>query len=418
MFIYLIGLGMANMNTQEKLEILERAPQSLGALGQDTAKKILRGALEDENFFKTCPPLFVGWELTHACNLKCSHCYNAAGKSEPDELTREEGYQLLQHLRDNGTVGMLLGGGEPLLRKEFLEWAEFATNCGIHVTVNTNGTLITKEIAQKMRDAGIVNTQISIDGLFDVHDRIRGISGAFERSTEAIWNLFEVEMPVTVITTVMRSNIHSIGPLIEWLKEEYKGKVNQMFCRVKMVGRAMETGEMLTGKEYLDVCHIIAEHYGFTGYWSCVPYPYLINLKTTSDFIRRVVKTPLGSRIYPEKIRDRLLGDENAAEVIMGAVGGNCKAGTYMVNIGPQGNVYACVELPVLAGNIRQEPLINIWYEAKLFNDLREKKVRIGGKCQNCLYKEFCGGGCRADAYNFYGDYLAPDPMCIPPGGW
>jgi radical SAM protein with 4Fe4S-binding SPASM domain len=404
---------------EEKLEIVERAPQSLGALGQETARKILKGALEDKDFFKTCPPLFVGWELTHACNLQCTHCYNAAGKAQPDELTREEGFNLLQHLADNGTVGMLIGGGEPLLRKEFFEWTAFATDLGMNITVNTNGTLLDRETAKKMKDVGIVNVQISIDGLFDVHNKIRGTPWAFERATEAIWNLFEVEMPVTVITTVMRSNMDNMGDLVDWLKEEYGGKVNQMFCRVKMVGRAMETGEMLTGKEYLNVCHVIAEHYGFTGNWSCIPYPYLIDLKTTHEFIKTIIETPMGAKLYPEKVRERVLqGNENAAEVIMGAVGGNCKAGTYMVNLGPQGNVYACVELPVLAGNIRDKPLIDIWYEAKLFNDLREKKERIGGKCRHCAYKEFCGGGCRADAYNFYGDYLAPDPMCIPPGGW
>lgn len=404
---------------EEKLGILEKVPQSLGALGQDTARKILRGALEDETFFETCPPLFVGWELTHACNMRCRHCYNAAGKPEPDELTREEGFDLLKHLADNGTVGILMGGGEPLLRKEFLEWVEAAINYGINITVNTNGTLVDRETAKKMKDVGITNTQISLDGLSDVHNTIRGSPSAFDRAAEAIWNLFEVEMPVTVITTVMRSNMNNIGGLIDWLKEEYRGKVNQMFCRVKMVGRAMQTGEMLTAKEYLNVCQVIAEHYGFAGSWSCIPYPYLINLKAAHEFIRNVMKTPLGKRLYPEKIHDRLLhSDENAAEVVMGAVGGNCKAGTYMVNIGPQGNVYACVELPVLAGNIRERPLINIWHQADLFNDLRKKKERIRGKCQTCSFRELCGGGCRADAYNFYGDYMAPDPMCIPPGGW
>ena len=403
----------------EKMKILENVPKSLGALGQDTAARILRGAFQTENFLKTCPPLFVGWELTHACNLKCRHCYNSAGKPEPDELTREEGFALLEHLAENGTVGMLLGGGEPLLRKEFFEWVEFATAHEMKITVNTNGILVTEEVAQKMRDAGIVNVQISIDGLSEVHNMIRGAQGAFERATEAIWNLFEVGMPVTVITTVMRSNVHTMGDLIDWLKVEYGGKVNQMFCRVKIVGRAMETGEILTAADYKNFCRVAAEHYGFHGMWSCIGYPYLIDLKTTHDFIMGVVKTPIGERLYPEKLRKRLLeGKENAAEVIMSAVGGNCKAGTYMVNIGPQGNVYACVELPVLAGNVREKPLIDIWYEAKLFNDLREKRERIGGKCGNCSYKEFCGGGCRADAYNFYGDYLAPDPMCIPPGGW
>lgn len=405
-------------SAEEKLKIIERAPQSLGALGQDTARKILKGALEDETFFKTCPPLFVGWELTHACNLRCRHCYNAAGKAQPDELTRKEGITFLHHLADNGTVGMLLGGGEPLLRKEFFEWVACATDLGMNITVNTNGTLIDRETAQRMKDVGIVNVQVSIDGLFDIHNVIRGAPWAFEKVAEAIWNLFEVEMPVTVITTVMRSNKDNIGDLIDWLKKEYGGKVNQMFCRVKMVGRAMETGEMLTSKEYVQVCSVIAEHYMFTGGWSCIPYPYMIDLKTTDTFIRTVVKTPLGKRLYPERIQSRLQGKENAAEVIMGAVGGNCKAGTYMVNMGPRGDVCACVELPVIAGNIREKPLIDIWFQAKLFNDLREKKEKIGGKCRTCSYKEFCGGGCRADAYNFYGDYLAPDPMCIPPGGW
>lgn len=407
------------ISKKEKMRILENAPRSLGALGQETARRILKGALEDPSFFKTCPPLFVGWELTHACNLKCTHCYNAAGTPAPGELSREEGFQFLDHLAECGTVGMLIGGGEPLLREEFFQWTLYATNKGMNITVNTNGTLIDKKTAQEMRDTGIVNVQVSLDGLEEIHNRIRGTPWAFERATQAIWNLFEVGIPVTVITTVMRSNMETMGAFIDWLTDEYGGKVNQMFCRVKMVGRAMETGEMLTGKEYLATCQTIAQRYGFSGQWSCIPYPYLIDLKTTHDFITKIINTPLGERLYPEDIRNRVLeGKENAAEIIMAAVGGNCKAGTYMVNVGPQGNVYACVELPVLAGNIRDRPLIDIWYGAQLFNDLREKRERIGGKCRRCAWKEFCGGGCRADAYNFYGDYLAPDPMCIPPGGW
>ena len=120
----------------------------------------------------------VVWNMTRRCNLKCIHCYsNSADIDYPDELTTEEGKKLIDDLAAFGSPVILFSGGEPLIRKDLLELAQYATDKGMRAVISTNGTLITKEIAAKLQKIGLSYVGVSLDGLEKTHDRFPGKEG-------------------------------------------------------------------------------------------------------------------------------------------------------------------------------------------------------------------------------------------------
>jgi MoaA/NifB/PqqE/SkfB family radical SAM enzyme len=108
----------------------------------------------------------VVWNMTRRCNLKCIHCYsNSADIDYPDELTTDEGKKLIDDLAAFGSPVILFSGGEPLLRKDLLELAQYARDKGMRAVISTNGTLITKDIAAKLQKAGLSFVGVSLEGL-------------------------------------------------------------------------------------------------------------------------------------------------------------------------------------------------------------------------------------------------------------
>jgi MoaA/NifB/PqqE/SkfB family radical SAM enzyme len=131
----------------------------------------------------TAAPFLIVWNFTKQCNLKCKHCYENAGpKPAPDELTTEEAKKAIDDFESAGVVALSFSGGEPLARKDFLEVAKYAADKEFYVSVASNGTLITKTTAQKMKEAGVQYVEISLDGFEETHDKFRGIPRRLETS--------------------------------------------------------------------------------------------------------------------------------------------------------------------------------------------------------------------------------------------
>ena len=122
----------------------------------------------------------VVWNLTRRCNLRCIHCYASASEDSARELTTDEAKAVIDDLAEMGIPLLLFSGGEPLLRKDIFELASYATSKGIRCALSTNGTLITPEIAEKIKEAGFVYVGVSFDGLKETIDRFRGVVGAFD----------------------------------------------------------------------------------------------------------------------------------------------------------------------------------------------------------------------------------------------
>jgi MoaA/NifB/PqqE/SkfB family radical SAM enzyme len=142
----------------------------------------------------------VVWNITRQCNLRCKHCYaQALSKKTSDELTTREGKILLDDLSSYGAPVILFSGGEPLMRPDLPELAEYAVAKGMRAVISTNGTLITRELAKTLKTIGLSYVGISLDGLAVVNDHFRGVSGAFDQALTGIRNCREAGIKVGLI---------------------------------------------------------------------------------------------------------------------------------------------------------------------------------------------------------------------------
>ena len=134
--------------------------------------------------FSEFKPNLVSWGVTNKCNLNCRYCYRGATKNAlANELTTDEGVKLLDDLRSVGTNFVILSGGEPLTRNDIFELATYGSNIGLRMLLASNGTLISKDTAKKIRKAGIEVVAINLESIKpEIHDGLKGMSGAFERT--------------------------------------------------------------------------------------------------------------------------------------------------------------------------------------------------------------------------------------------
>lgn len=321
-------------------------------------------------------PIEVYLELTYRCNLRCIHCYACAGERYGNELTTQEVLSLLDELQDLGVFRIAIGGGEPLLRNDFLEIVTKALSMGFIVDFSTNGWFLTNEILEELCEAGVKSIQISLDGSNSViHDKIRS-SGSFRRAVDAIKRCKDYGFTVNVRTTVQVDNVFDLKNLLLLLK---RLKVDfWTIAELIPSGRALENRLIVSRKKFEDS---------------------LSKLKSEGNpkIIRRENLVPK-ARTEDEKVM--------------------CPAGFSSVAITPYGMVKPCSFFPdrFNVGNIRNSSLKELWYEGEIFKTLRSlTRSNMLEPCKSCGIS--CDGGCRAAAASVYGKINAPDPLC-PYSGW
>jgi len=174
--------------------------------------------------FTSVAPFLVVWNYTKLCNLRCKHCYESAGpEAAEDELTTEEAKRAVDEFEDAGVVAIAFSGGEPLLRKDIFEVAGYAKSKGFFTSVATNGTIITREVAKKMK--GVFGyAEISLDGFEEVHDRFRGGPGSWKRTCEGIKNCVAEGIDTCVALTATRYNLQEIPKLIDFVEQKLGAK--------------------------------------------------------------------------------------------------------------------------------------------------------------------------------------------------
>src|SRR5512140_1940823 len=165
-------------------------------------------------------PRLVFWEVTKGCNLRCIHCRATATElSSPTDLPTEKAKSIIDQIAGFGDPILVLSGGEPLYRKDIFELARYATEKGLRVALATNGTLVTKEIAQKIVDAGVKRVSISLDGAnAETHDSFRGIPGAFDAAIYGFRNLKELGMPVQINMTIAKHNAVELPKVLDLVR--------------------------------------------------------------------------------------------------------------------------------------------------------------------------------------------------------
>lgn len=163
-------------------------------------------------------PLIVWFEVTRACDLRCSHCYIDAGRKRVGELSTSEVFGVLDDLAELGAFSLVLAGGEPYLRKDFPEIVEYACQRGFVVAIVTNGSLLTPELARRIpRDRCRVT--LSVDGI-EAHNRIRGGRSTFALMKERLFMLRDEGVPHSVSTVISKANIAELGDLLAWCEGE------------------------------------------------------------------------------------------------------------------------------------------------------------------------------------------------------
>jgi len=351
-------------------------------------------------------PRIIAWEITRSCNLKCRHCRASASPGPyTGELSTEECINIVDAILEIGRPILILTGGEPLLRDDIFEIASYATGKGLRTVMAPNGTLLTREKADKMKASGISRISVSIDfPTADLHDDFRGEPGAFEGAVEGIRNAREAGIEVQINSTITALNVDYLPELIRMAVEQ-KAVAFHPFLLVP-AGRGREMREQeLSPVEYERTLHRI--------YDLQQQNPGIFFKPTDVPHYMRIVKQRGGAAAH---------GHPSASQAVQGAQGcphgggmesmtRGCLGGTGFCFISHVGDVQPCGYFEVKAGNVREMTLGEIWKSSKLFQELRDFSL-LKGKCGICEYREICGG-CRARAYETTGDYMAEEPYCI-----
>jgi len=346
------------------------------------------------------PLRLVFWETTAGCNLRCLHCRASATQvSSPDDLSTPEGIALVDAIAEFARPILVLSGGEPLYREDIFELAGHASARGLPVALATNGTLVTPEVAARLKSAGVRRASISFDGADPAtHDSFRGLPGSFELALDGLHHLQAAGVPAQINSTIARHNVQQIEGLLQLALDQ--GAVALHIFMLVPVGCGVQIADeqMLAAEEYERVLSWLYE--------KSLEVP--IELKATC--------APHYFRIMRQMARQKGIPLRRESQG-MAATTRGCLAGTGVCFVSRKGDVYPCGYLPVKAGNVREQPLKAIWDCTEVFARLRDLD-NLRGKCGLCEYRACCMG-CRARAFAATGDYLEEEPYCVyQPKAW
>ena len=186
-------------------------------------------------------------ELTRECNLRCVHCLNNSGELMDNQLSMEEFKKLIMDLAEAGIQEIRFTGGEPIKFEGIYELIKLATDNGICTSIGTNGTLITQELAHKLKKVGLKKSVVSIDGTQNKHDLIRG-KGNYKKAMDGLNSLINAGIDVRVNAVIMKTNIEDV---IKLAKELNKKKIRLFIRRFIESGRGENLKDnMLTKEDY------------------------------------------------------------------------------------------------------------------------------------------------------------------------
>jgi putative heme d1 biosynthesis radical SAM protein NirJ1 len=343
----------------------------------------------------------VVWNITRLCNLRCRHCYAGAGqRPDGEELTTTEAKKLIADLAVFKVPVLLLSGGEPLMRQDIFELASIAVDKGIRITLSSNGTLITRQVAQKIKAAGVSYVGVSLDGLGEVNDFFRGVPGAFGQALAGIRECLAVGQKVGLRFTLNRYNIGELENIFNLVETENIPRV--CFYHLVYTGRGAKlVNDDLTHEQSRAALDLIIEK--------------------TLDFQRRGLEKEIltvdnhadGIYLYL-KLKEKEPAKAREAYALLAHNGGN-RSGIAIGAIDWDGLVRADQFTRTFSfGNVKERSFGDIWGDEShpVLKALRNRRAHLKGRCANCGWLNLCNGNLRARAEAFYGDFWASDPAC------
>ena len=344
----------------------------------------------------------VAWNMTRTCNLHCRHCYmDADAKRHTGELTMAEAKHFIDDLAAFHVPALLMSGGEPLVRKDFFELAEYASAHGVRPTLSTNGTLIDEDAAKKIKAAGVAYVGVSLDGPQHVNDEFRGKAGAYTAAMRGIQNCVAVGQRVGLRFTINKANVDHLDEIFDFIEQEHIDRA--CFYHLVYAGRGEAMAdEDVTPEESRRAMDTI--------------------IRRTRDYEARGLEKEIltvdnhcdGVYLYLTAKRD---GDEELAARIWELIsmnGGN-RSGIAFGEVDPEGNVHPDqFTRHYTFGNVRERSFGEIWRDESnpILAGLKDRKPLLKGRCAKCRFLAQCNGNFRTRAEARTGDYWASDPAC------
>jgi len=341
------------------------------------------------------PPFLVSYSITQRCNLKCKHCYSDSSDNEfKDELTTQQAKKLINEIASLGAKLLIFDGGEPLKREDFFELIAEANSVGIRTVIGSNATLIDSKTARKLKDAGVMAVQISVDGAnAKTHDAFRGIEGSFEDALKGAKACLDEGLPFQFGATIRKGTLDELQQILE-LAVKTGAVAAELFDLVQVPRVKKEIpNEVLSSSERKKIMEWLAEKQ--------TDYPLII-------------RTP-GCPMYPLVLEEKHIEPVHFPANMLSRIPyfkRGCAAGVPngYITILPNGDVIPCMLLQVKVGNVKEQSLADIWQNSDVLNNLRDRN-KLKGVCGDCEHKTSCAG-CRGRAFEETGDYLAQDSGC------
>jgi 12,18-didecarboxysiroheme deacetylase len=343
----------------------------------------------------------VVWNITRRCNLKCVHCYaHADAAAAPDELSQTEGLALLDDLKTFGVPVVLFSGGEPLMRPDLFDLVSHTVASGMRAVISTNGTLISREIALRLKDLGLSYVGISLDGTEITHDRFRGKKGAFAAAMAGVRRCQEVGLKVGLRFTLNRANFREVPAIFDLVAEHRIPRI--CFYHLVYTGRGSDLlDQALSHAETRETVDLI-----------CARTRQLFEQGQPVEVLT-VDNHADGPYIYLKLLEENPARAAEVLELLQMNEGNNSGRGIGCVSW--DGQVHADQFWRHLTfGNVRERPFSAIWTDLSnpLLAKLKDKKQYVTGRCAACRWLNVCGGNFRVRAEALTGDLWAPDPAC------
>ncbi len=349
-------------------------------------------------------PFIVIWETTRACALKCVHCRaEAINKRNPDELTTKEAFSLLDEIRLFGKPLVVLTGGDPLRRPDVKDIVGYGTRIGLRMAITPSGTdEVTQKDLKDLKKEGLARLAVSLDGSDSkIHDSFRGVDGSFDWTLDIIRWANELNLPVQINTTITRHNLNDMDAMADLLGE-FKIALWSVFFLVPM-GRA-RIAQQISADEHEQVFH------------------KMVDIALSASFDVKSTEAPQYRRVVLQRKKETdefsINGtSEGSFTWINSSKQNDLKRAIKGVNDGKgflfishRGEIFPSGFLPISAGNVRRNSLVNVYRNSDLFKTLRDYS-KLKGKCGICEYKAICGGS-RSRAFAVHGDMMQSDPSC------
>jgi AdoMet-dependent heme synthase len=347
-------------------------------------------------------PFTIAWEVTRACAYACVHCRaDAQHRSDPLELNTAEGMALIDRLAEFGSPILVFTGGDPMMRRDLFELIAYATQKGLRCSLTPTATALpTPARLQQALEAGVRRIALSLDAPHpDVHDAFRQVQGSWQRTLNILRSARQVGLSAQINTTVSRHNLHSMPEMVKFVEE--MGAVQWSVFFLVPTGRA-QIPWMISASEHEQLFH------------------WLYELSQTASFDIKATAAPMYRRVAIQRKKAEA-GAENLSVTFQGAgfqYADGLDRPTRGVNdgngflfISHKGDIMPSGFLPISAGNVREDDIVDVYRNHTLFRELRDPSL-LKGPCGSCSYRDVCGGQ-RGRAYGVTGDYLESDPACI-----